>query len=151
MELTLKELRELVLTWAKIKGINNPDNQYLKCIEEIGETAGAILKGKREDILNEIGDIAVTVIILYWQKNKFISDKIYTYDTEDEYSVEEKRTAIQQILLDLDEQDESILDSIELLAVMHNSDLVECLTLAWNKIKNRQGKTVDGTFIKSAQ
>ena len=28
-------------------------------------------------------------------------------------------------------------------------DLLECLNLAWNEIKDRTGKTVNGTFIKN--
>ena len=28
--------------------------------------------------------------------------------------------------------------------------LTECLELAWNEIKDRQGKMVDGVFVKSS-
>lgn len=34
------------------------------------------------------------------------------------------------------------------LSYMRDIDLLECLNTAWNEIKNRKGKVVDGSFIK---
>ena len=38
---------------------------------------------------------------------------------------------------------------LKLLCNRLNLDLVDCCNLAWNEIKNRKGKTIDGTFIKN--
>ena len=36
-----------------------------------------------------------------------------------------------------------------ILAYQLNQDPVDCLRAAWNEIKDRQGKVVDGIFVKS--
>ena len=102
--MTFDELIENITQWADDKGILVPDNapkQSMKIMEELGETMGAILKGKKTDeVIDGIGDILVTVIIL------------------------SKQLGLEP---------------------------TECLESAWNEIKDRKGKTVDGTFIKEEE
>ena len=89
-----------VKIWAKEKNLLKKENshaQMLKVLEEVGETAGAILKNKNQETIDGIGDSFVTLIILCYQ-------------------------------LELEPKD--------------------CLEAAWNEIKNRKGKTVNGTFIR---
>jgi len=89
-----------VTQWANDKGLLKPENartQMLKVMEEIGETASALLKHKDEELIDGIGDSFVTLIIFAKQLGLEPSD---------------------------------------------------CLAVAWNQIKNRQGKMVNGTFIK---
>ena len=99
-ENTLQDLFKFVHYWAYEKGLLNEENapkQMLKVLEEVGETAGALLKSDEPEIKDGIGDSFVTLIILAHQLG-------YTPE--------------------------------------------ECLESAWNEIKSRTGKTVDGTFIK---
>ena len=102
--MTFDELIINITQWADDKGILVPDNapkQSMKIMEELGETMGAILKGKNTDeVIDGIGDILVTVIILSKQLGL---------------------------------------------------DPTECLESAWNEIKDRKGKTVNGTFIKEEE
>ena len=89
-----------VKIWAEEKNLLKKENshaQMLKVLEEVGETAGAILKNKNQETIDGIGDSFVTLIILCYQ-------------------------------LELEPKD--------------------CLEAAWNEIKNRKGKTVNGTFIR---
>jgi len=61
------ELSNKVIEWAFDKGIVEKENapkQMLKVLEEVGETAGALLKGNEEGIKDGIGDSFVTLIIL---------------------------------------------------------------------------------------
>ena len=61
------ELSNKVIEWAFDKGIlerENAPKQMLKVLEEVGETAGALLKGNEEGIKDGIGDSFVTLIIL---------------------------------------------------------------------------------------
>ena len=65
--MTFDNLIENVTQWAHDKGILVADNapkQMLKVLEEVGETAGALLKSKDEEIKDGIGDSFVTLIIL---------------------------------------------------------------------------------------
>ena len=64
---TFDELIENVVHWAMDKDILKRDNapkQTMKVMEELGETAGAILKNKEEEIKDGLGDPFVTLIIL---------------------------------------------------------------------------------------
>ena len=96
----MDELIENVKKWAEEKNLLKKENskaQMLKVLEEVGETAGALLKNKNKEIIDGLGDSFVTLIILCYQ-------------------------------LDLEPK--------------------QCLQSAWNEIKNRKGKTVNGTFIR---
>ena len=66
--MTFDKLIDNITQWADDKGIlvsENVPQQTMKVMEELGETAGAILKQKKtEDVIDGIGDILVTVIIL---------------------------------------------------------------------------------------
>lgn len=89
-----------VIRWAGDRSLlseYNAPKQMLKVVEEVGETASALLKKDREALIDGIGDSFITLIILSAQLGL---------------------------------------------------SPAECLNSAWNEIKNRSGKLVDGTFIK---
>ena len=61
-----------VINWANDKGLIKPENsfkQFIKTIEEIGEVANALNKDNREALIDGIGDVVVTLIILAKQNN----------------------------------------------------------------------------------
>lgn len=144
---TLQELQKKIIQWAKDKDLLKSENapkQRLKLLEEVGETAAAILKNNHEGVKDGIGDIFVVLVILSEQ-------------TE------------QKIIMDLDPlNDDSELDTFVLFKeILHGDrlyfslgylndictkldlDLTECANLAWNEIKDRTGQTIDGVFIKN--
>ena len=110
---TLEQLEQAVIQWAGEKGIfqkATPYKQAQKTLEECGELLHAIgqydaagthaIKAKAEaEIIDAIGDVAVTIIIQ---------------------------------------------------AHMQGFDLAECLSSAYNVIKDRKGKMVNGQFVKEA-
>ena len=56
-----------VIQWAAERGLLTPDNaksQLLKSFEEMGEVARAVLKNNHEDLVDGLGDVLVTLIIL---------------------------------------------------------------------------------------
>jgi NTP pyrophosphatase (non-canonical NTP hydrolase) len=64
------QLFSFVEQWAFKRGLLKPEfakTQMLKVMEELGETASAILKNDREKIKDGIGDCFVTLIILQAQ------------------------------------------------------------------------------------
>jgi NTP pyrophosphatase (non-canonical NTP hydrolase) len=64
---TFDELIENITQWADDKGIlyqENAPKQSMKVMEELGETMGAILKSKDDEIKDGLGDTFVTLIIL---------------------------------------------------------------------------------------
>lgn len=88
-----------VLEWKQDKGINNPDKQCLKIMEELGELAGRIVRNDYDspEVVDALGDIMVTL-------------------------------AIEADILGF--------------------DIKDCLQEAYDVIKGRTGKTIDGSFIK---
>ena len=97
----MKDLEKLVIEWAKERGIVNPDNsrnQLLKTFEEMGEVSRALLKNDKPALIDGIGDVLVTLIIL---------------------------------------------------AEINDISLEMCLSQTYHEIKNRNGKTIDGVFIKN--
>lgn len=144
---TLQELQPLILEWAKEKDLLKSENapkQRLKLLEEVGETAAAILKNKTDEIKDGIGDIFVVLVILAEQLNEEILFDMTRASKNDH----------QDFIFLFDE----ILDSNRIyfsLAYLNdictklNLDLTECANLAWNEIKDRTGQTIDGTFIKN--
>lgn len=55
-----------IMSWGKAKGIDNPDKQTIKLMEEVGELAHEISRGRYNSKATEdaIGDIGVVLIIL---------------------------------------------------------------------------------------
>jgi NTP pyrophosphatase (non-canonical NTP hydrolase) len=96
----LQQLAAWVANWAERKGLldrQHAERQMLKVVEELGELASAMAKGKNDELVDAIGDTFVTLIILSRQLGYL-----------PEFALE----------------------------------------TAWNEIKGRTGKTVNGVFIK---
>lgn len=143
----MKELIDNVLNWADERNLLRPEcaeKQYLKFLEEVGETARAILKNNKNEIIDGFGDIAVTVIILSSQLKKtqhfFLNEKRGFYL---DFSKLLSQVSSQHI-------DTLCLDTLIMTARGYGYDIEECLQSAWNEIKDRKGKTINGTFIKES-
>ena len=144
---TLQELQVLILQWAKEKDLlklENAPKQRLKLLEEVGETAAAILKNNHEGVKDGIGDVVVVLVILSDQLSEEILFETYgvAKDNEEDFV----------FLFD------NILNSNRLyfsLAYLNDIcrkldyNLTECANLAWNEIKDRKGNTINGVFIKN--
>lgn len=144
---TLQELQPLILEWAKDKDLlkfENAPKQRLKLLEEVGETAGAILKNNTDEIKDGIGDIFVVLVILAEQLiEEILFDINYVEKDNDEDFI---------FLFD------NIINSrrryfsltyLNDICTKLNIDLTECANLAWNEIKDRKGNTINGVFIKN--
>lgn len=86
--------------WAEARNLiagSTVQAQFVKLIEEVGELAEAIAKGKDEQFMDSIGDAFVVLTILAAQKNL---------------------------------------------------EIEECIAHAWDAIKDRGGKLIDGVWVK---
>lgn len=91
-----------IRTWAHARNLINgstPEKQFVKLIEEGGELASGIMKGKVEAVIDGIGDMVVVLTIL---------------------------------------------------AEMHGVSIEACIAYAYDEIKDRKGRMVDGVFIKES-
>lgn len=113
-----------VIEWAKDKGILTPNNaskQLTKVIEELGETGGAYLKREGKEVIDGISKCIGNIGELIDRDNP-------------EYA------------------GYNIFEAITLLngfTKFIGHDLEYCLDVAYNVIKDRTGKTVDGIFVKN--
>lgn len=143
---TLTELQPLIIEWAKERNILFPENapkQRLKLIEESGELAQAILKNDVKLQKDAIGDIFVVLTILAEQleKKHYLTKLPYERVFVNEYVL------INQIINYSDSP--NVICFLQTLSLELELELTECANIAWNEIKNRKGKTVNGTFIKN--
>lgn len=63
---TFEELQSNILEWARVRGIlerSTPEKQLLKTMEELGETARAVLKKDFLGQIDGLGDTVVTLIL----------------------------------------------------------------------------------------
>ena len=144
---TLQELQKKIIQWANDKDLLKSENapkQRLKLLEEVGETAGAILKNDHEGVKDGIGDIFVVLVILAEQLSEEILFETYGVAKDDDQDF--------IFLFDNILNSKRIYFSLAYLndiCIKLNLDLTECANLAWNEIKDRKGTTINGTFIKN--
>lgn len=69
--------KEEVLQWARDKNLLRPEiriTQFAKTVSEIGELADAVIKNDEPAIIDAIGDVVVTLILLSNQCGLDIED-----------------------------------------------------------------------------
>lgn len=144
----LLELRPLIIEWARDKELINlsiAPKQRLKLLEELGELARAVLLNNINLQKDAIGYIAVVLIILNEQTNsslEFDFSKVTKSKETDLYEMLKMVSFLTNYLF----CELSLLNDI---ANILGLDLEECANIAWNEIKDRKGKTLNGTFIKN--
>ena len=143
-ELVLKEYQNLILGWAKDKNITREEcipMQKLKLIEEVGEIANAIVKNKKEEQADGIGDAFVVLTILAEQNKE-------EFETVDIYSnFEDTELADLLAMIIYSEYNVDFGVFLELCKRL-NLNILDCVSSAWNEIKDRKGRTEGGVFIK---
>lgn len=148
----MQELHELIIKWAQEKGIlvhSNPQRQLLKTHEEIGELLKAIQDNDLEEIKDAIGDIIVTLIIYCKLANTSFRFREFEANT---MPVSVNVYILLKEFANLYSENIFCLTTInkKLTSIAHRYELTlhECLESAYNVIKNRTGKMINGTFVK---
>lgn len=65
--------------WAADRNLilgSTPDKQMLKLAEEMGELAGALARGRHDEVNDAIGDMIVVLTVLAAQRGAYIEDCI---------------------------------------------------------------------------
>ena len=158
--MNLQELQTAVIAWANFKGIvgrENSDRQFLKFDEESGELSGAIVKNNNALTVDSIGDTLVTLIILaadlqYHIKLQSIDNLVKENSPNEIPTFFYVRELIRlKGLLISGYNEETISLCIETtlqIAYVLNLDPAECLDVAYNVIRKRKGKMINGIFVK---
>jgi NTP pyrophosphatase (non-canonical NTP hydrolase) len=150
--------QQKVIQWAYERNLIHPENaikQIQKLSEEIGELMGSILKQKREQEIDAFGDIYVVLIILCEQtghefpkrRERIVlhEDDIALWLIRDLGDIAEYYYASQA---SFKTELEYFYTSLCLYAEHRGIHLEKALDLAYETIKDRTGKLIDGSFVK---
>lgn len=151
----MNELISSVEEWAIERNLHtaDPNKQILKLMEELGELAEGMAKGNEKAIYDGIGDMKVVLTILKMQlenndrstvniSNSILSLLMYEVgllarEVLFSKDIVDIKRYIRKVEMNLD----SLCDSMEIT-------LESCTELAYNEIKDRKGKMIDGVFVK---
>lgn len=160
--MTINELNAHIIDWAKERELDTKgtvEAQAIKTVEELSELIKAICKNKKEDIIDSIGDVYVTLVIgnmLYTQEDleeiyDFVNDG---YNIMIDFTKEDILTNLATSIYHSLEVKYSYLNLYEILqnlliiSNMYDFGFIECVETAYNTIKDRKGKIVNGTYVK---
>lgn len=169
--MTIEKLIPAIVQWGRDRGLSDIDNrfaQFTKLSEEDGELAKSYKLQNRILQIDGVGDTFVTLIILLDQiganpTNLFLSAEKIFESTEVDYnisvyeryfyfSIEKGMMAKTMFKGSLIERQHAIKNTIiqtMILSTHLGFKYVDCLNAAYQEIKDREGKTVDGSFIKN--
>ena len=169
---------ERIIDWADERGLNKAEilaMQLEKSREENSELTQAITKyelGNKEaivEIKDAIGDVYVTLVVAF-KLLKPIETVYYTFrSTVLWHSKDELKTSgicfsellrttdarfyktfisEEKIDVELFKMVVTYIYLLDVVAKKYDLELVDCVDYAYNQIKNRTGKMIDGSFVK---
>ena len=165
----LQQLIKNIEQWAEdrnlIKG-STPQKQFIKLMEEFGELCAGIARNDKDKIKDSIGDCSVVVIILTKQLNANNLGFITAYKAAD-FSTENSEiiclrasgvlgNASSYLMYMTSSESKSRLADVLLRFILYISkialnfelNLESCLISAYNEIKDRKGRMINGVFVK---
>ncbi|WP_367006448.1 MazG-like family protein [Streptococcus sp. ZY19097] len=155
-----KTLEEKVDQWFVDRNLHeaNPVKQFEKLMEESGELFEGIAKDKPELIKDALGDMRVVIIGLLLQLNRGNKPEAANRELLLLELVKHIGNMAGKILLHIENKNtEKISVGVELLginrtmqyiALYSDTTLTDCLQIAYDKIKDRKGKMINGVFVK---
>ena len=136
------------------------DKQSLKLSEEFGELCAGYLKKNEKLTKDSIGDCAVVIVglaLLVKEDVQEIFDDsimILKEDVPDYFKDLNKYISSFQTFYSWEETSMSkmylsfAVDSLKTISIALGYDFEECFELAYQEIKDRKGRWIDGTFVK---
>lgn len=170
------ELIELTEKWGEERNFysengTTPEHQYVKLMEEFGESAASISRGKNPK--DDIGD--QMVVLTHIARLCGTSLKKERFEIPLNAEIVYKEVSLQQNIMYLSmnygdlarsiiEREakgniglynfefalEKVVTRLGAIASSHKLTLEECLEHSYNEIKDRKGKMVNSTFIKES-
>ena len=135
--------QELLDAIHQYEGCKKPALERLNRAERLLQQA--------KEVLQEAVFYPHEPLIMQWAQEKGIMDS-GTPEAQAMKTLEEWQEMMEAILDDdLDEIRDAIGDQMVTLIIqahMHGLDLYECVDQAWNTIKGRKGRMVNGQFVK---
>lgn len=164
----MKELIKKIEDWGRDRGLDKKatlEGQTIKTAEEIAELIIGISKNNLDVIKDSIGDVYVTLVIGNMISCKFDMAKIYDsckhkFDRIPKGHISYDKPKQIRLLADKIEMvlrlryEREILEGTQYLLLRlsdaYDLDFVDCVESAYEEIKGRKGRIVDGTFVKES-
>jgi len=168
---TIQELVPLIQEWAKERKIYEELTSFdelLKTHEEVGELIKACYDNDKRAIQDAIGDVLVTLINYCYMVEEDVNHIIkHALTTTPDTKSPPVRLAIfsEMVLADLLRYECKqgfklshispysntlyIIKNLIRIALLKSTTLEESLNIAYNEIKNRKGKMINGKFVKN--
>lgn len=154
-----KELIGKIEQWAKDRNLilgSTPQKQFIKLMEEFGELCAGIARNDKEKIKDSIGDCGVVLIILN-EQCQIEKDLTFTF----EFQIETPENQIKYTMRSLNDLSwliangngfkyvlDDLVFEIGIYAHYYGFTMLECLEYAYDQIKDRKGRMIDGVFVK---
>lgn len=157
----MEKMIKVVEDWARVRKLHNadPKAQALKVVEEFTEMMTSV---RRVDVVDGIGDTYVTLIILCQQlgiptfPQARLTELAVKSTSEHAKNDQVALMAMNMLATSVSKGDQDKIQSA-IIAIKTIADLAadevgatpyECLSIAYNEIKDRKGMLIDGTFVK---
>ncbi|MDW3939134.1 MazG-like family protein [Staphylococcus saprophyticus] len=167
--ITVDQLIKQIEQWSIDRNLHtaNPMKQYDKLIEEHGELVKGLNKDDKTVIQDSIGDVFVVLTIMMQQikgdmelavkLSRFGEGNTDTLNYIQSLSIlgrklkgfMSNRTS-GELFSETQVMISNIIYLLKLTAKDNNTDLITCVNLAYNEIKDRKGKKIDGKFVKES-
>ena len=137
----LQQLIKNIEQWAEDRNLiegSTPQKQFIKLMEEFGELCSGVSKNKIDVVKDSIGDADQYSYFKADIEDHLIEAVFGLYRLSNELSRQADISAL------------FVFCFIRLLDIAYYFDLNihACVQAAWNEIKDRKGRMIDGVFVK---
>ena len=164
----IKDLDEKIISWARWRGLHKKgsvEGQAIKTAEEVAELIIGLSKDDKNKIIDSIGDVYVTLVVGNLIQGKADFEKAFKRAEVDSknivghYGAPDKAEQIINLMiatkevLTLGYTTHTIglmLMDIMIVAGEKQLNFKSCVESAYEEIKGRKGRIVDGTFVKES-
>lgn len=157
-----EQFEQNVQRWATERGIYEHSTaraQALKAVSEVGELCDAVIKNDRDALIDAIGDTAVCLVnvgamagFAYRPSEEQPAETLQDAAATVAWRVGAVAGSLNPTLIAYARQDlDWALDHLRALCVPAELDFDDCCESAWQTIKSRTGRMVEGgAFVKDA-
>lgn len=164
----IKDLDEKIMSWARWRDLDKKgtaEGQVIKTAEEVAELIIGLSKDDKDKIIDSIGDVYVTLVVGNLIQGKADFEKAFKRAEMDSkntvghigspdksWQIIDLMTATKEVLtLGYTTHTISLmLMEIMIAAGKKQLNLKKCVESAYQEIKGRRGRIIDGTFVKES-
>lgn len=163
----MKELIKNIEQWAEDRNLiagSTSKKQFIKLMEEFGELCSGVSKNNVDVVKDSIGDCFVVMVVLSKQRGQnevLVAEELihepHSCDGKIEDSLLDTLRCFGYLSTTLDYLNDSdksgllfefCITGLLEVADYFELDFKDCVQSAWEEIKDRKGKMIDGVFVK---